>query len=35
MLSMEVAITIFQFTLFGVIIVMVLIILKEREKSKK
>ncbi len=31
---MEVAITIFQFTLFGVIIVMILIILKERKKVK-
>jgi hypothetical protein len=35
MLSMEVAITVFHFALFGVIIVMILIILKERKKSKK
>jgi len=35
MLNMEVATTIFQCTLFGVIIVMILIILKERKKNKK
>lgn len=35
MLSIETAITIFQFTLFAVIIVMILIILKERKKVKK
>jgi hypothetical protein len=35
MLSTWVAITLFHFTLFGVIIVMILIILKERKKSKK
>ncbi len=35
MQSMEVAITIFEFALFGVIGVMILIILKERKKNKK
>ena len=35
MLNMEVATTIFQCTLLGVIIVMILIILKERKKNKK
>jgi len=35
MLSMEGAITLFHLALFGVIIVMILIILKERKKGKK
>ena len=35
MLGSEVAITLFHFALFGVIVVMVLIILKERKKGKK
>jgi hypothetical protein len=35
MLIMGVAVTIFQFALFGVIIVMILIILKERKKIMK
>jgi len=34
MLSMKVAITLFQLALFGVIVVMVLIIRKERKKMK-
>ena len=35
MLSVEAAINLFHFALFGVNIVMLLIILKERKKSKK
>jgi hypothetical protein len=35
MLSMRVATTIFQFALLGVIIVMILIIIEERNKIKK